>query len=75
MASSTFSGQKKQPSLVRAARASAYVQSVLPRNISSLASSPAEATAVMPVSGSVRTSMRSSANSIPARGLKNPAVS
>ena len=29
----------------------------------------------MPVSGSVRTSMRSSANSIPASGLKNPAVS
>ena len=40
-----------------------------------MASRPAEATAVMPVSGSMRTSTRSSANSIPASGLKNPAVS
>ena len=73
--SKTFSGQKKQPSRVFAASSSACAQSVLPKNISSLVASSDEDTAVMPVSGSLRTSMVCSANSMPASGLKKPAFS
>ncbi len=58
-----------------AASLSACSQSVVPKNISSLVASSEEEKAVMPVSGSRRTSMVCSAYSMPASGLKKPASS